>query len=305
VAGAELNPKIMTILFPSHPLRRSAPDPDFASEAAAAQAAGLDTEYFSLECLRAGDLSGAFGRCNSAPSPGEPLVHRGWMMCGELYGQLHRSMVELGFRPVTDPDQYAEAHYLPNAYPHLLGDTAESVWITGRNIDDAWNAYQQLSAHDCLVKDFVKSAKHRWVEACFIPAGTERGRFEEIMAAFLQARGNLFEKGIVFRRFHLLVELERDLRGQPVNEEYRMFFWGGRLLAAAPAVREPGPLVQLPRWQELVRRFRSHFMTMDVARTATGDWLVIEVGDGGVSGLPFSIEAAEFFQSMARQGFPE
>lgn len=295
----------MTILFPSHPLRRLAPDPDFAAEAAAAQAAGLNTEYFSLECLRAGDLSGAFGHCNQATRQGETLVHRGWMMSGDLYGELHRSMAGLGFRPVTDPAQYAEAHYLPYSYSHLVGETAESVWIIGRDTNDAWNAYQQLSTHDCLVKDFVKSAKHRWKEACFIPAKTDRGRFEEIMAAFLQARGNLFEKGIVFRRFYSLIELERDLRGQPVNEEYRMFFWAGRLLAAAPAVREPGPLAQLPRWLELVRRFRSRFMTMDVARTVSGDWLVIEVGDGGVSGLPFSIDTSEFFQSMARQAFPE
>lgn len=151
----------------------------------------------------------------------------------------------------------------------------------------------------------MKSAKHRWHEACYIPANTDRGRFAEIFSAFLQARGSLWEKGVVFRRFHRLVELGHDLRGQPVNEEYRMFFWCGELLAAAPAIREPGPLSSLDRWQSLARRFSSRFLSLDVARAVDRDWLVIEVGDGGVSGLPASIDPHEFYRSLAARGFPE
>lgn len=226
-------------------------------------------------------------------------------MSDTLYEQLARAAQAKGYRLVTDPDQYAEAHYLPNAYAHIADETAESVWCGGRDANDAWACYSRISAGDCLIKDFVKSAKHRWHEACFIPAHTSRERFDEIFSAFLRARGNLFEKGVVFRRFHPLIELGRDLRGQPVNEEYRLFFWDGNLLAAAPSVRLPSPLDCLARWQRLARRFKSRFISLDVARAQDRDWLVIEVGDGGVSGIPDSMGVDEFYRQLARLGFSE
>ena len=100
---------------------------------------------------------------------------------------------------------------------------------------------EQLGCPAAIVKDFVKSAKHRWNEACFILAATERKRFDEILAAFLEARGTQFEKGIVLRRFHDFLKLADDIRGQPVHEENRLFMWDGLLLAATPAVRGNGP----------------------------------------------------------------
>ena len=50
--------------------------------------------------------------------------------------------------------------------------------------------YEQFGRPAGIVKDFVKSAKHRWNEVCFIPAATGRNRFNEILAAFIEAGGN-------------------------------------------------------------------------------------------------------------------
>jgi hypothetical protein len=172
--------------------------------------------------------------------------------------------------------------------------------MVGRDLEDAWTLYQRLSDGPALVKDFVKSAKHRWNEACFIPARTIKSRFEEIIAAFLQARGSQFNKGIVFRRYHELVTLEQDLRGQPVHEEYRMFFWRGELIASTPSFRSPSPLESLGQWSEIARRLKNPFISMDVARQLDGSWLIIEVGDGGVSGLPLSIEPKTFYSELLR-----
>jgi hypothetical protein len=251
-----------------------------------------------LEALRGGDAAQATRLCSTASPGGQDIVHRGWMLSESLYTALFGALVAKGYRPVTTPEQYAQAHYLPNAYPLLQGRTPDSVWVEGKNVAVAWHNYEQLGRPAAIVKDFVKSAKHRWNEACFIPPGTERNRFEEILAAFLDARGTLFEKGIVIRRFHDFVKLAEDIRGQPVHEEYRLFMWDGSLLAATPAVRGNGPFDDLVEWETIACKFTNRFISIDIARQQDGSWLIVEVGDGGVSGLPSSIEPETFYRSL-------
>ena len=288
----------MKVIFPNHPLKSRLPDPDYESEFNAARDAGFQCEVYSLERLRSGDVDETLLHCAPADSPNEAILHRGWMMSDLLYAEFFKGLCDKGYLPITTPDAYAQAHYLPNAYALLEGRTAISKWIEGRDADRAWDLYSQMGKQAAIVKDFVKSAKHRWHEACFIPEETERGQFNEIIKAFLDARGNLFEKGIVLRRFHRFVKLQDDLRGQPVNEEYRLFMWDAKLLAATPSLRGAGPLESLDEWQSIAKRFQNRFISIDVARQEDNSWLIVEVGDGGVSGLPDSIDAKYFYEAL-------
>jgi hypothetical protein len=294
----KIQPKI---LFPSHPLKGRLPDPDYQAEFDAALDVGFVCELYSLEDLRNGNAELAMQHCHPASRPSEPIIYRGWMMNDSLYSLLFASLVAKGYLPFTTPEQYSAAHYLPNAYPLLVGKTPESVWAEGKDIGKAWGLYEQIGRPAAIVKDYVKSAKHRWNDACFIPTGTEQNRFNEILTEFLKARGHLFEKGIVLRRFHDLVKLAEDLRGQPVHEEYRLFWWEGTLLAATPSIRGEGPFEKLLEWEAIARRFSNRFIAMDIARKRDDSWLIIEVGDGGVSGLPESIEPMTFYEALKKQ----
>jgi hypothetical protein len=286
------------ILFPNHPLKSRLPDPDYESEFEAAGNAGFEREVYSLEDLRGGDVGAALQRCDAASVEGQQILHRGWMMGDSLYRELFDGLRSKGYQPFTNPDQYAQAHYLPYAYDLIEGRTPESKWVEGRDACRAWQIYEEMGKPAAIVKDYVKSAKHRWNEACFIPEGATREKFSEIIDAFLQARGNLFEKGIVLRKFHRFVKLQEDLRGQPVHEEYRLFMWNGRLLAATPAVRGDGPFENLAEWESIAQRFQSRFISMDIARHEDGGWMIVEVGDGGVSGLPDSIDTPSFYKTI-------
>ena len=288
----------MKLLFPCHPLKARQPDPDYADEVNAAVKAGFVCEYYNLDLLRDSDVTGALAVLPPANPEEKNILHRGWMMSDVLYAKLCAELVVKGYVPVVTPEQYDEAHYLPSAYRHLVGLTPESAWIMGKEMDPAWALYQQFIEAPAIVKDFVKSAKHRWKEACFIPPRTGREQFEQILRAFLEARGGEFNKGIVLRRYHELVTLEQDIRGQPVHEEYRIFFWNGELLAASPPVRGNGPYDQMETWSDIARRFQSRFIAMDVARQADDKWIIIEVGDGGVSGLPLSVEPEKFYAAL-------
>lgn len=279
----------MRLLFPSMPFFPREPDPGFTEEIAAAEAAGFEWSLYALEDTRAGTPT--LGRCPSGE--GAAMLHRGWMMSDSAYARLCDAMIGRGYRPVVTPPDYAEAHYLPLAIRHLGGLTAASVWNESDAEHDAWTLYETVRSRPNLVKDWVKSAKHRWREACFLPAGTDRERFGEIFRAFRAERGKLFERGVVFRTFLPLLQLGTDMRGMPIHQEYRIFFWNGEVLATTA----PGELD--PRWTEVARRFASPFLTLDVARAEDGGWWIIESGDGGVSGLPLALPPDTFYAALA------
>jgi len=223
------------------------------------------------------------------------------MMSAEQYNDLAQAVGRLGSTLVVDPAGYSEAHYLPYAYQSLWPDTAESVWMEGDEIEEAWLLYQRFRDGDAIIKDWVKSAKHRWREACFLPARTDRDRFAEIFRAFRQARGHHFNRGVVLRRFLPLKSVGIDMRGFPLVEEFRLFFFQGTLLALPEVEGVDGVLAELPRWEAVARKFKSPFLTIDVARLDSGGWIIVEAGDGGVSGLPLSIDPESFYAAIRKR----
>lgn len=286
------------LLFCNDPRRPFAPDSVFDGEVAAARASGFETKVFSLEALVDGNADRALSRVPKAESP-TPLVYRGWMTRDITYRRLYDALVAKGYTPQTSPEAYDEAHYLPFAYPLLEGETAETAWSYGDDLDAAHRAAMSLGAGPLIVKDFVKSAKHRWREACFVPDAGDRQAFDAVCSALRTERGERFEKGFVFRKYMPLRERGTSMLGAPLHDELRLFFWRGELLALSAYDDLPGGRASLDRFSALARRFRSPFLTLDVALTNDERWLVVESGDGGVSGIPPSLDDAAFYTALA------
>jgi len=55
---------------------------------------------------------------------------------------------------------------------------------------------------------------------------------------------------------------------------------------------------QLGRWEQIARKFKSPFISVDVAQLIDGSWIVVEVGDGGVSGLPMGLDPMLFYANL-------
>ncbi|WP_233261889.1 ATP-grasp domain-containing protein [Vitiosangium sp. GDMCC 1.1324] len=267
----------------------------FDTEADAADALGIDTFQLDLAALLEDDPERA---CATIPERGHlRLLYRGWMLTGEEYEALDEALGALGHELMTTPAQYAAAHYLPNWYPRLKGYTARSVWTEGTDPSEAWEAAQALGPSPWIVKDHVKSAKERWAEACFVPAGATRADFERICGVLLEERGERFERGFVVRRF-----LPFKVRGQtpsgPAHLEFRLFFGSGRLLAAESTHDFDVDVPDFSAFERLARRIDARFFTMDVAMLESGQWAVVEVNDGGVSGLPASMDPRDLFAAL-------
>jgi hypothetical protein len=232
------------------------------------------------------------------PTQGEVVLYRGFMFRESEYRSLEIALGKRGYALFTKPDAYAEAHYLPNHYSRIAHLTPPAAWSEGDDLASAWRAARSLGNGPWIVKDFVKSAKQKWDSACFIPRNADKATFEQICRNLREYQGERFERGFVFKEFRPLARLGESLYGYPLNEEYRLFFFRRRILMAAPYERVGGTETDFDRFEEVARVFQSDFITIDVAKTAEGDWLLLEVGDGGVSMLPPLMDPGKFYREL-------
>jgi hypothetical protein len=87
----------------------------------------------------------------------------------------------------------------------------------------------------------------------------------------------------------------------PLTREFRMFVRNGEALCCAPYWGEgqyEGAVPSTGEFSDVMRQVQSRFFTMDVARRRSGAWMIVELGDGQVAGLPPSLDAVEFYRML-------
>lgn len=295
----------MLVLFCSDPRDRRRPDGQYAGEVAVAARLGIPWAAVDHDAVERGDTHRAVRHIPEQPQPVTGL-YRGWMMTVEQYGHFYRALETRGVRLVNDPAAYRHCHHLPESYPVIAGHTPRTVWLPGRgelDLDSVMDLLRPLGNVPIVVKDYVKSQKHAWAEACFIPSAVDRAQVERVVRRFLDLQGPDLAGGLVFREFVEFQPVGRHPRsGMPLTLEYRLFFLDGRPLLVTPywegvGYEGEGPPVE--RFTAIAAGVRSRFFTMDVAKKRDGDWLVVELGDGQVAGLPDDAGAGAFHRGLA------
>jgi hypothetical protein len=294
----------MRIVFCSDPLAPREPDAAFAGEAEAVRDLGHPIGLVDFEALAAGDARAAVRRVPE--SPGEVAIYRGWMLRPEAYRSLYEALAARGVNLVNDPDAYERAHHLPGWYPALEGHTPRSVWLPVRGevaMDEVMALLRPFGDGPVFLKDFVKSRKHEWAEACFIPAASDRASVERVVRRFLELQGDDLAGGLVFREFVELAPAGRHPKsGMPLAREQRIFFLDGAPIASFRYWDEAdyaSPTLPEEELRGLAAGVGSRFFTMDVAELRGGGATVIEVGDGQVSGLPEHADPRELYRPIA------
>jgi hypothetical protein len=290
------------ILLPCEPFNPREVDPDFEPERRAAKVAGLDTALIDHSRVLEGAATAAVAR---TPEGAGTAVYRGWMLKPNQYETMHAALLSRGIVLINTPEQYRACHYLPESYPWLEGHTPRSVWLRVDGPLDLERLKQSIAPFGdsaLIVKDYVKSQKHYWQEACFIPSASDLGAVERVVRRFLELQGDDLNEGLVLREFvPLKVVGTHPKSGMPLAAEFRIFWLSGKPLLSH---RYWGDLTTfdapLP-WAELTpiaERIPSRFFTMDVAFLADGGWTIVELGDGQVAGLPSADLAPEFFKRL-------
>lgn len=87
----------------------------------------------------------------------------------------------------------------------------------------------------------------------------------------------------------------------PLAREYRRFYLDGVPFATSAywdvvdASDSPPPTDLLA---DVARGIPSRFFTLDFARAVSGEWLIVETGDGQVAGLPERMNMQEFYRTL-------
>ena len=223
-------------------------------------------------------------------TPGS-AIYRGWMMTPKQYQSFYSQLrdkyqIEL----LTSPEQYEQFHLFPNIYPELIEDTPKMLTFPLGTKVDIEKIRSQMS--EFMIKDYVKSAKGTKLPSR-ISSAISQQQLDEYLEIFYRYRGDLLTGGICIKEY---VEL-KTFNGR--HNEYRVFYANGNIISITESVANDEFTTQPPR--ELVEKYQhlpNLFYTVDYAELADGSWIVIEAGDGQVSGLSDHLDRVAFMEML-------
>ncbi len=294
----------MRLLFCSDSANEREPEPHFVREVSAARGLGLAFDLLDHDAVAAGQLDRGLRQVRQLEER-ELAVYRGWMLRSESYRELYDTLLERGRALVNSPEQYEHGHHLPASYDVIRQHTPRTVWLptTGQvSMDEVMSLLSTFGDRPVIVKDFVKSQKHAWREACFIPAANDRAQVEPVVRRFLTLQGADLVGGLVFREY---IEFEQvgvhPKSGLPLSREFRLFFLDGRCVQAFQYWDEGeygAADLEVPHFESVASKVRSRFFSMDVARSKAAEWFIVELGDGQVAGLPGAVDPRDLFAAL-------
>lgn len=284
----------INFLFCNHPLYQRKVDEDYEEEY---RAAGLEhpCALFSYEDMEMGILS-LYGENISGLT-----IYRGWMMKPEMYVAFYALLKEKEITLINTPEEYERYHLLPGWYSDFEGETAKSVWESEGSFENALSIAKDLEG-SYIVKDYVKSRKHEWHDACFIKDIADRDNAARVIGNFIDRQGTSLVGGIVLRKFEILKQTGfHEKSGMPLSEEYRVFIYAGRILKIDDYWKDKADVkisYAEQHWIETIaKKMKSNFVTVDLARKEDGSLIIMEFGDGQVSGLQ-QLKASDFYEAF-------
>ncbi|WP_438042666.1 ATP-grasp domain-containing protein [Sorangium sp. So ce128] len=290
------------VLFPSNPLHPTTPDSAFEEEARHAASAGFDVGFIDLEVFLGGDV-----KLRRVPEgPGE-VIYRGWLLGLDAYRCMSEVVAARGRRLITEPAAYQHCYHLPEWYETIGGaeHTARSIWIPGSTFDleaVVVHVREAFGSGAVILKDYVKSRKHEWFDACFIPAADDEANVRRVVGNFLRLQDDHVVGGLVFREFVALRRIGLHPKSRlPLVNEHRFFVLDGRPFYSAPYWADgdyPGEPPSADVLAPVLGRVRSRFYAADVAEKEGGGWMLVELNDGGSAGIPEGGAADAFYRHL-------
>jgi hypothetical protein len=142
-----------------------------------------------------------------------------------------------------------------------------------------------------ILKGKTNSRKHQWKTKMFA------NNYKEAVDIYceLQDDSLVSDQGIIIRQYVPLKSFSQSLNGMPFANEWRFFFYKEELLGTGyywtnsdviPELKDL-PAEAYAKAKEVAKILSQNinFFVVDIAETATGEWILIEANDGQMSGL--------------------
>lgn len=284
------------LLLPRDPLNPRRADPHFAREAVAARELGCAVAYLDHDAAVRGDAAEAVAR---VPRDFGDVRYRGWMVTSGVYAALDGALRSRGARLLTSPAAYRSAHELPGWYAHFreLTPASRTIGLEHGELPTAARLAAEAAALPpgaAVVKDWVKSRKHEWDTACFVPDLADTAHLASVVGAFLEGQGEFLVGGVVLRAFE-----------EFTGPEARVWWLDGEPVLVTPHPDTPDTpadalpdLPDTPAVSAAVRALGAPFVTTDLALRADGARRIVEVGDGQVSDLPAGVDPGDLLRPL-------
>jgi hypothetical protein len=244
----------MHFLFPADPVNPRVTDEYFKPQAKVLGLGGYS--LFSLEDQR----------INGQIPSSKKVIYRGWMLNGDDYLLLTNLVESAGGTMLTTPQQYLNAHHIPNWYPLVSDFTAETVVFPAEQLNsvefDLVSELRKLRWEKFFLKDYVKSLKT--ARGSLVDSAEDAPK---VMALMEQFRGAI-EGGLCVRKYE-----------HGLHDEQRYFILNGEIRGVIHREPDMGTL------NSVAKRIDSPLFSIDIAYDANGRTRLVEIGDGQVSDL--------------------
>jgi hypothetical protein len=295
--------KEMRVIFCDNLIDRKV-DLDFEEEYKSAIGQGFQVSLISFEDLNDLDIAKSISRVKEQEEL-ELAIYRGWMIQPDKYELCYEGLLKKKVKLINTPDEYRTCHYLPSSYEFIKDFTPVTNWTEMKGDVDFARVFELTGSFKddpIIVKDYVKSQKHNWAEACFIPKASDRDSVKKIVSRFVELQGSELNVGLVFRKFEDLEFLTNHSKSKmPLTKEFRLFFLNGQVIQTFNYWDEGDygdTKPDLKEFEAIGKKVKSNFFTMDIAKKKDGDWIIMELGDGQVSGLPDNADKSNFYRSV-------
>ncbi len=217
------------------------------------------------------------------------IIYRGFPLSHSEYQDLYAQLREANYIMINTPEEYANLTFIPNWY-EKISDLTPQVYYTDKECSKREILYY-LSLFDgsAIVKDYVKSRKSEWNEACYIKDVNNIRNSMEVINNFITRQGEDLSGGIVLRQFVDLKPIKFDEEKQmPLSEEYRVFVYNKKVFVTLDYWRGR-EIKDISEFEDIVdvciSRLECSFYSIDIAKTKEGKYIVVEVGDGQGSSI--------------------
>lgn len=253
--------------------------------------------------------------------PEQNVIYRGWLLNQDSHRKLFAFLDQREYQLIPSPLHYQFSCSFPKWY--FSGDLRkytpksyvvhQGVWLDAllKNPEELSTIIQMKFEKDSglIIKDFVKSRKHEWLDACYVPNISDGENLNRVVHNFVQRQKSdgVFEGGLIFREYVPFKKIGvHPKSGLPLVNEHRIFVFRGQIFFQVPYwlnVKADYTNTAVPNskyLQRLVEKIFLHtdFFAMDVAELDSGEWLMVELNDGSTAGLPEGADLKDFYSKL-------
>jgi hypothetical protein len=168
----------------------------------------------------------------------------------------------------------------------------------------SWDNWADLpSDTSFIIKGKTNSRKFNWKDLMFC----QDAKDVAVKANRLLDDTFILEQGIVVREYVPLRRFDTGVNGLPITNEWRFFCYKEEVVDYGyywfeeyePEKVDEGAIELVNKIMPIVSK-KSNFYVIDVAETEKGDWIMIELNDGQMSGLSL-IPIDRFYKNLSEK----